>query len=262
MKPFPLILATSSLLGVLTLFAAETDTGLPVLDHLIQRAAWGGGEAGGEKGKPAQTMEQSAADIRFISIHNFAGPKDKEATRIKSNQGGHRERGFGDIAYHFIVGDSGQIYEGRRTTLAPASNTYYLSPEELKTQVTSIDEGKISVASAFRAKARERIPGHTKGHLTVSFLCGGRVKNGELVDHPELLEPAAMQRAAALVAELLVKHNLQPKDIRAHRELAETNCPNDAIYRWLRGDTMRQEGRGEGMKLIEAEFGRLKNATR
>jgi hypothetical protein len=217
MKPLPLALTVSSLLGVLTLFAAETDTGLPVLG---------------------------------------------EATRIKSNQSGHRERGFGDIAYHFIVGDSGQIYEGRRTTLAPASNTYYLSPEELKTQVASIHEGKIQVASAFRAKARERIPGHTKGHLTVSFLCGGRVRNGELVDHPELLEPAAMQRAAVLVAELLVKHGLQPKDIRAHRELAETNCPNDAIYRWLRGKTMSQDGRGEGMKLIEAEFERLKNATR
>lgn len=262
MKAFPLVLAASSLLGVLTLCAATTDTGLPVLEHLITRAGWGGGKTGGETGKPAQTVEQTAADIRFISIHNFAGPKDKEAIRIKSNQGGHRERGFGDIAYHFIVGDSGQIYEGRRTTLAPASNTYYLSPDELKTQVTSIDEGKINVASMFRAKARERIPGHTKGHLTVSFLCGGRVEKGELVDHPELLEPAAMQRAATLVAELLMKHGLKPEDIRAHRELAETNCPNDAIYRWLRGETMSQDGRGEGMKLIEAEFARLKNIPR
>jgi hypothetical protein len=262
MKPFPLSLAASGLLGMLTLLAAPTDTELPVLDHLVKRTAWDGGETGGEQGKPAQTTEQTAKDIRFISIHNFAGPKDKETTRLKSNQAGHRERGFGDIAYHFIVGDSGRIYEGRRPTLASASNTYYLSPAELKTKVTSIDEGKISVAPDFRSKARERIPGHTKGHLTVSFLCGGRVENGELVDHPELLQPQAMQRATTLVAELLVRHGLEPKDIRAHRELAETNCPNDAIYRWLRGETMRQEGRGEGMKLIEAEFKRLKGTPR
>jgi len=237
MKPLLISITASLLLTALTLWAQE---GGSVLGNLVGRDEWGGGDTGGEQGKPAQTTEQTAKDIRFISIHNFAGPKDKETTRLKSNQAGHRERGFGDIAYHFIVGDSGRIYEGRRPTLAPASNTYYLSPAELKTKVTSIDEGKISVAPDFRSKARERIPGHTKGHLTVSFLCGGRVQNGELVDHPELLQPQAMQRAATLVAELLVRHGLEPKDIRAHRELAETNCPNDAIYRWLRGETMTQ----------------------
>lgn len=259
MKALLLSITSSLVLATLTLWAQE---GGSVLENLAGRDVWGGGKTDGEQGKAEQMQPQTPQEVKFISIHNFAGPKDKETTRLKSNQAGHRERGFGDIAYHFIVGDSGRIYEGRRPTLAPASNTYYLSPAELKTKVTSIDEGKISVAPDFRSKARERIPGHTKGHLTVSFLCGGRVENGELVDHPELLQPQAMQRAATLVAELLVRHGLEPKDIRAHRELAETNCPNDAIYRWLRGETMTQEGKGEGMKLIEAEFKRLKGTPR
>lgn len=259
MKALLLSITSSLLLATLTLWAQE---GGSVLENLAGRDVWGGGKTGGEQGKAEQMQPQTPQEVKFISIHNFASPKDKEATRVKSNQGGHQARGFGDIAYHYIVGDSGRIYEGRRPTLAPASNTYYLDAEELKTKVISVSEGKISLDGAFREWAQRRIPGHTKGHLTVSFMCGGIVKNGELVDHPELLQPQAMQRAATLVAELLVKHGLEPKDIRAHRELAETNCPNDEIYRWLRGDTMSAEGEGPGMKLIQAKFQRLKAGGR
>lgn len=259
MHPLTVSISASLLLAVLTLWAQE---GGSVLGNRVGREQWGGGQAGDEQGKAPQMQPQKPTDVKFISIHNFASPKSQEATRVKSNQDGHKARGFGDIAYHYIVGDSGRIYDGRRPTLAPASNTYYLDAEELKTKVTAVNEGKIQLDAAFREWTQSRIPGHTKGHLTVSFMCGGIVRNGELVDHPELLQPQAMQRAAILIAELLVQHGLDPKDIRAHRELAETNCPNDEIYRWLRGSTMNAGGEGPGMKMIQAEFKRLTGGGR
>ena len=77
---------------------------------------------------------------------------------------------------------------------------------------------------------------------------------------PEMLPNKVMEKGAKLVAKLLFDHNLTPDDVRAHREFANSTCPGDFIYTWLRGATMQRNGVGPGLKVIKQEFDRLSNA--
>lgn len=214
--------------------------------------------------KPDQYRRNSK--IKYITIHHTHSPAtsetDSEAQLLRNVQDGHRfvkwgkdkkyapktdANGvpllhYGDIAYHYIVGHSSKIYMGRSEEIAGASYTYYLSEDERKG--LKVDGGQIQVPKNLADKPK---PGHIDGHLTVSFLC-----------KDEVLPDKAMKNAASLVAELLVENGLTPDDVRAHRELANTACPGDQIYIWLRGREKSLNSQGDGMKLILAEYQRLK----
>lgn len=243
------------LLGLTMVFA---ETKIPILSNLIERTEWGGPPTGNERGKASQTEAQGADDIKYLSIHNFVCPKNLELTRMKSNHDMHVNAGYGYLAYHFVVGDSGTVYQGRSPSLAPASYTYYLNEEQLLTEVASVKNGGVTFKQDFKDWTSDKIPGNTKGHITVSLMCGGRVENGAVVAHSELLDPKAMDVVVELVAELLVRYeNLTPDSIRAHREIAETSCPNDKIYRWLRGTAMSKNTEGPGLAKIRKRYEEL-----
>ena len=229
---FKLILIVMPLLSI-NLLADE------LVPTVISKTKWGG--HGVKDGVSSQYKKQDK--IRYISIHHTDSrkkhPKYSERQLLRFVQEYHQnsKNRFRDIAYHYIIGDSGNIYKGRDDSYAPASFTYYLSEDELS-KAKKLSDGSIDYKSIHRGK----VPGATQGHITVCFLVGK--------PHDELLQKSAMIKASKLIASLLVKYDLKPKDVKGHREIAvSTKCPGDKIYTWLKG---------EGKKLIEQEYDRLK----
>lgn len=247
--------------------------GVPIVDSvqavstepkIVSRAMW--------KAKApipaAKGQYQSQDKIEFLSIHHTKSYKSKEgiseAQLLRNIQDGHLylkekekpwpilrdESGnpvphFGDIAYHYLIGASGNIYEGRSPSVAPSSYRHYYSKDELKNANYDLHGAVKPVNPTGKDK-----PGFAKGHLTVSFMCG--------LPKDELLEPEVMKKSALFIAELLHKHGLGPKDIRLHREVASTACPGNPIYKWIRGNGRNPSSlRGVGMKMIIAEYDRL-----
>lgn len=238
----------------------QTESGSDLLHrvNIKPRELWGG-----HKVAPGdENQYQLQEDIAYLSIHHT----QSRATHVKHSeeellrfvqeyhQGGKTGKGepirFRDIAYHYLIGHSGNIYKGRDDNRAPASFTHYLSDSEL--EGATYQKGKVRPKKSVSKES----PGNSVGHLTVSFICG---RNSKGVVQDAVLPADSMAKAAKLVAELLVKHDLKPSDIRAHREFANTECPGDEIYKWLRGDSMDRAGEGVGLKLIKMEFAKLSN---
>jgi N-acetylmuramoyl-L-alanine amidase len=78
--------------------------------NIIRRDSWGA--------KPNKTKFSKLGDIKGLVIHWSAYPKaignQAEMDQCKTIQRLHQvDRGWNDIAYNFLVGDTGQIYEGR-----------------------------------------------------------------------------------------------------------------------------------------------------
>lgn len=210
----------------------------------LDRSEWGGLPVKTRGVAPDQY--KPSGKIRYISIHYTGSraqhPKHSEKTLLRFVQEGHRDRhNFGDIAYHYLIGISGTVYKGRDDAIAPATHTHYYGVRDLSRARFGDDGRLLSGSVPKRGK-----PGQTEGHLTVTFILG--------YGAPDLFAPDAMAKAARLVAELLVKYDLTPEAVRAHREIAITACPGDAIYRWLRGPERHRDSDGPGMKLIRAEY--------
>lgn len=84
---------------------------------VMKREAW--------KASPARADRMTAVDVPYdrITIHHSAKESDggsdlssarDVADKIKKIQGFHmRERGWGDIGYHFLIDASGQVWQGR-----------------------------------------------------------------------------------------------------------------------------------------------------
>jgi hypothetical protein len=77
---------------------------------IISRDEWGA--------KPNKTKFSSLGEVKGLVVHWSAYPiavgNMAEISQIKTIQRLHQEdRGWNDIAYNFLVGDTGQIYEGR-----------------------------------------------------------------------------------------------------------------------------------------------------
>ncbi len=192
--------------------------------------------------------------------------------RRKGADGGDVPK-HGGTAYHYLIGNSGTIYKGRPDDIAPASNTYYYSSEELagatydvrvavvlrgamKDRVLAhrnaafetwksrtdypewlegerrvlrrqqVKETGLEKALAVRVEEQKNrlvAPGHSRGHLTVSFIGGDAKPSAK-----------ALESAARLTARLLREHGLAPEAVRTHREVANTKCPGEGVQGWIR----------------------------
>ncbi|MDX8347377.1 peptidoglycan recognition family protein [Cognatiyoonia sp. IB215446] len=225
---------------------SETDGSL----NLIPRHESDLAAPAAEPGSSAQYA--ISGDPKYVSVHwtsSYAEHARFSAGELVENlQTGHiNDKGYGDVAYHYIVTSQGEIYEGRPVGVAPASGTYYFSESELK-NATYAPNGEIAVAGA---KAGS-LPGNTSGHITVSFKCG--------LGGIEILSDDVMEQGACLIAKVLFDHELTPTDVRAHREIAISSCPGEKIYAWLRGPSMSKDGIGPGMTSIIREFERLRSS--
>lgn len=218
---------------------------------IIDRADWGGHDA--KKDGFTRRQYKKSKKIKYISIHYTQSrpisKKWKENELLRFVQEGHQDsKLFGDIAYHYVIGHSGKIYKGRSNKIAPASGTHYYSASILS-KAKYDSKGKLSFKSVPKKNKPEDKPGNTEDHLTVTFLLG--------LGEPSIFPESTMKNSAKLIAKLLVDHGLGPDAVRAHREVALTDCPGDAVYTWLRGADMKRSGEGAGMKLIRAEFAEL-----
>ena len=78
--------------------------------NIISRDSWGA--------KPNKTKFSKLGEVKGLVIHWSAYPiavgNQAEMDQAKTIQRLHQvDRGWNDIAYNFLVGDTGQIYEGR-----------------------------------------------------------------------------------------------------------------------------------------------------
>ena len=78
--------------------------------NIISRDSWGA--------KPNKTKFSKLGEVKGLVIHWSAYPiavgNQAEMDQCKQIQRLHQEdRGWNDVAYNFLVGDTGQIYEGR-----------------------------------------------------------------------------------------------------------------------------------------------------
>ena len=78
--------------------------------NIISRDSWGA--------KPAKNKYSKLGEVKGLVIHWSAYPiavgNQAEMDQAKTIQRLHQvDRGWNDIAYNFLVGDTGQIYEGR-----------------------------------------------------------------------------------------------------------------------------------------------------
>ncbi|MEA2024771.1 MAG: N-acetylmuramoyl-L-alanine amidase [Actinomycetota bacterium] len=96
------------------------DVPVPVIElNVASRQVWGAQEA-----DPSLMQEHT---IERMTIHH-AGDQQTGATgpaRYRSWQAYHMSRGWGDLAYHYIIGVDGTVYEGRGTRYAGATGTNY-----------------------------------------------------------------------------------------------------------------------------------------
>ena len=78
--------------------------------NVIARDIWGA--------KPNKTKFSKLGEVKGLVVHWSAYPtavgNQAEMDQVKKIQALHQnDRGWNDIAYNFLVGDTGQIYEGR-----------------------------------------------------------------------------------------------------------------------------------------------------
>ena len=78
--------------------------------NIISRDSWGA--------KPAKKGYSKLGEVKGLVIHWSAYPiavgNQAEMDQAKTIQRLHQvDRGWNDVAYNFLVGDTGQIYEGR-----------------------------------------------------------------------------------------------------------------------------------------------------
>ena len=84
----------------------------------LPRSAWGA--------LPADTAKMKKHTIESMTVHHagdqtsYTGPQ-----RFRAWQDLHQGRGWGDLAYHYIIGVDGTIYEGRAVDYAGDTGTDY-----------------------------------------------------------------------------------------------------------------------------------------
>ena len=225
------------LLPVLAGCAGPRDAAVPV----TAREAWGAAPA-----DPAAMPPMGP--VRHVVVHHTAtevGPDQTEPGHVAAIQRFHQgERGWGDVAYHVLIGPSGAVFEGRAEAFAPASGTVYLTDAEREAAGQDALGRSAAAVPLGPDRAPVEPPGASGGHLTVSVVG----------DYEERLPPEPAREALVrVVSEALHAHGLGVGDVRFHREVAVgTVCPGQALYDWFRGPDRRDGARGPGLRHVEA----------
>jgi hypothetical protein len=184
---------------------------------------------------------QPMGKVRYISVHHTETPipdSVSEVQRLRNIQSYHQQtQQWGDIAYHYLIGPSGKVYEGRAEAYASSSGTVYLT--QAQWEAAPQDETGRTTAAKPEGIAK---PGHSAGHLTICFVgsYGG-----------QLPTPAARDAASALIVRKLKEHGLGAEALFFHREIAcWSDCPGQALYDWFRGPSRKRGAQGEGLRSI------------
>jgi hypothetical protein len=170
--------------------------------NVISREKWGA--------KPADlevlgTMPNcSNFPINKITIHHTGEAKEtvpgQETMRLQSAQTAHMKlKHWGDFAYHYAIGLSGEIYEGRNPAFRGDSNTQYYP-------------GRTD---------RSHTPEH---HLLITV-----IGNYEIQEMTE----ATRRSLSQLISVNLSRYHLNQADVITHKSVAYTGCPGKNVIEWL-----------------------------
>lgn len=159
---------------------------------------------------------------------------------------------FGDIAYHFLIAPSGEIFQGRSLEYQTNSNTrYYPKDLWMTTPLHSADQTAKDPKNfplggvAYKPEsATGPKPGHVDRHITVCFI-------GEFSKDPPTKE--AKSAFISLCAYLMKKHSIPIQNVMMHREVASTSCPGDKVYLWLRKSGTVRYALGEGLLELQRQ---------
>ena len=189
---------------------------VPPRPPVVTRAAWGADESLGLNADGRERWPLADWPLQILVVHHTAwpepvGPPADAVSRI------HRlhaaERGWGDIGYGYLIAADGTIYEGRSTTRSRPAHT----------------------------PAGAHVRDHNAGSLGIALL------GGFATSEPA---PAAREALVAIMAFEAARANIDPTGttvyvnpvtgrgafvpiIAAHRDLAPTECPGDALNRLL-----------------------------
>jgi hypothetical protein len=191
-------------------------------DGIVSRAEWGADESlrfdqqGNEVWPPAYYPAQVMTVHHTATRNNDADP----AATVRAIYRYHTvDRGWGDIGYHYLIDESGRVYEGR----------------------WSGTDGDPAHDSSGNMVTAAHVGGFNSGNLGIALL-------GTLRTRP----PTAAARATleSVLADLAGRHGLDPLSrshyvnpitadtrdvdtISGHRDWESTECPGGALYEQL-----------------------------
>ncbi len=253
------MLSAAGWAGCVALPNGGTESDLRV--SAVSRKSWQAQEAKPRGADPGQYVFRKEP-VRYVTIHhtesdprNLIGQKTgdeqlrAEEASLRAVQRFHIEQGYGDIAYHFLIGPSGTLYEGRNVGVTPASGTVYATESVWKPRENHFpDSGQLAV------EGNGAKPGAVEGHLTICLL-GDFRSSGEGKETPEYSPTTAAQETLVnTVARLLHVYHLTPDDVLVHREVANTSCPGEGLYRLVRGEQRYPGGSGSLMKEVWRQY--------
>lgn len=183
---------------------------------VVTRAAWGADESLGLGADGRQHWPVADWPLQMLVVHHTAWPEPigEPADAVRRIHRLHAaEQGWGDIGYGYLIAADGTIYEGRSTSRSRPAH----------------------------APAGAHVKDHNAGSLGIALL------GGFATSEPA---PAAREALVALLAFEASRAGIDPTGtaeyvnpvtggraavptIAAHRDLAPTECPGDAVHRRL-----------------------------
>ena len=184
-----------------TLTTSSTTT-LPerevVVIEVRSRESWGAAEA---------DPDLVSHDIDRLTVHHTARPHDDTPMEEKLQrwQNYHQSIGFGDIAYHMVIGADGTIYQGREYDYVGATRTSY-DPA-----------------------------GHFLPALDGMFdeLWDSPNDDDNEPDGADELSAEQLGSLLDLLAWASVEFGIDPEEIAGHRDYAATACPGTVVHEML-----------------------------
>ena len=138
-------------------------------------------------------MERDLSDITTIAIHHTVSPPDRSIASIASY---HVSKGWPGIGYHFVISDTGEIYQTNDLTTKSYHVGSYAAPG---------DENLFSIGIALQ---------------------------GDFTDNPP---PPAQLNATKYLVQRLKSMLSTVTAVKGHREMpgAATQCPGNSYQSWM-----------------------------
>jgi len=183
---------------------------------LHPRAEW---EAASFRGDPIPLARPNYTRMTFHHAAGFGATTLEEGLeQVKRIQDFHQNgRGWSDIGYHFVLDESGRVYQGR-----PFGN-----------ETTRFEEGPPLVQGA-------HVGGANKGNIGVCMLgCYHPPASTPSFPCDDRMSTSMADSAAVMFAFLSERYSVAPSNLFGHRDLGSTACPGDNNYNnYLANDAM------------------------
>lgn len=202
------------------------------------RADWGADESLRQDAAGQEDWRPEFQEAQVMTVHHTATTNDDAdpAATVRAIYRYHAvDQGWGDIGYHYLIDESGVVYEGRWSGTASASCAAGGDGQDFAHE-TGTDR-VVTAAHTLDSNS---------GNVGVALL-------GEFTGHRRLgadPKPAAVAGLEAVLADLAVRHGMDPlgtvdyvnpvsgdrrtiDTISGHRDHLSTECPGDRLYALL-----------------------------